>query len=259
LIGRIAFWLLLPALVLTVGAIGTVIDVAGDAPGQSMFGGIVLFLDAIVLFVVLASMTSQALLIARRPQSLSERTLPTRIAVLQLALYGVIGLWVVLLVSIDIFVASWLFVAAIITLSVLLLTRIQRWPLAPSAALPAVRLPVWMRVALSAYSVLAIGAIAYVIAALVDPTLDADGLRPLILLAAFGLPLSLVALPVALLGSLIDVGSPLFALPLLAIALNVVVAQLLLWAPRVRVRLVNWFFRLGKGEEPATTVTGSSL
>lgn len=256
-IGRVAFWAQLPALVLLTVAIGAVMDVGGDAPGESMFGGIILFVDAVFLFLLLAAMTSQALMLVRRSQSLTERALPRRVAVPQLALYGVIALWVALLLTVDIALVSWLFVGALIGLAVLLTRRIQEWPRDPSAPLPAVRLRPGLRAALVAYSLLALAAVAFVIAALVDPTLDADGLRPLILLCAFGLPMSLVALPVALLGTLV-LGAAAFALPLAAILANVVVAQLLLWAPPVRSRLVAWFFRLN-GEEPATTVTGPSL
>ena len=256
-IGRVAFWALLPALVLLTAAIGLVIDVAGNAPGKNMFGGILLFFAGIVLFIVLVSLTTQALLLVRRPQSLIDRALPRRVAVLQLALYGVIALWVALLVTVDLFLVSWLFVAAIIWLSVLLTKRIQEWPRDLSRALSAVRLSAVARVALVAYTVLALGAIAYVVATLVDPTLDADGLRPLILLMSFGLPLSLAALPLALLGAT-ALGPAAFALPLAAILVLVVTAQLLLWVPRLRTRLVNWFFRLND-KEPATEVTGSSL
>jgi len=256
-LGRVAWWLQLPVLVLLAVAIGLIIDVAGDAPGENMFGGIVLFLDAIVLFVVLISMTTQALQVVRRPQSLHERALPRRVARLQLALYGVIALWVALLLTVDIFVFSWIFVAAMIALSVMLQRRISQWPAQPEPPLPSVRLSPPVGVALVAYSLLALGAIVIVIATLVDPTLDAEGLRPLILLLTFGLPLSLVALPLALLGAL-ALGSLAFALPLAAILGNVVIAQLLLFSPRLRTRLTNWFFRLND-EEPATMVTGSSI
>lgn len=257
LLGRIAFWAQLPALVLLAIAIGLIIDVAGDAPGEMMFSGIVLFLDAMVLFIVLISMTAQALLVVRRPQSLYERALPRRVASMQLALYGVIALWVALLLTVDIFVFSWIFVAAVITLSVMLQRRIWQWPVRPTPPLPSVRLSPSLGVALIVYSVLALGAIAIVIATLVDPRLDAEGLRPLILLLSFGLPLSLVALPLALLGAL-ALGSLAFALPLAAILGNVLVAQILLFSPRLRTRLTNWFFRLND-EEPATSVTGSSI
>lgn len=257
LLGRIAFWAQLPALVLLAIAIGLIIDVAGDAPGEMMFSGIVLFLDAMVLFIVLISMTAQALLVVRRPQSLYERALPRRVASMQLALYGVIALWVALLLTVDIFVFSWIFIAAMITLSVMLQRRIWQWPARPAPPLPSVRLSPPLGVALIVYSVLALGAIAMVIATLVDPRLDAEGLRPLILLLSFGLPLSLVALPLALLGAL-ALGSLAFALPLAAILGNVLVAQLLLFSPRLRTRLTNWFFRLND-EEPATVVTGSSI
>ena len=256
-LGRVAWWMQLPALVLLASAIGLIIDVAGDAPGENMFGGIVLFLDAIVLLVVLISMTTLALQVVRRPQSLHERALPRRIAVLQLALYGVIAVWVALLLTVDIFVFSWLFVAAVITLTVMLQRRISRWPAQPAPPLRSVRLTPGVRVALIAYSLLALGAMAIVIATLVDPTLDAEGLRPLILLLSFGLPLSLVALPLALLGAL-ALGSLAFVVPLAAILGNVVIAQLLLFVPRPRDRLTNWFFRLND-EEPATSVTGPSI
>lgn len=261
MIGRVAFWALLPSLILTSVAIGVVIDGAGDAPGDGMFDGILVFMAAVVLFVLLASMTFQALLLVRRPQSLTERALPTPIAVLQFVLYGLIALWTVLLVTVDALLFSWLLLAAIITVSTLLLTRTQKWAPQPSTALAEARLGAPVRVALWAFSVLALAAIGYVVAAFVNPTLDADGLRPLILLLSFGLPLSVVALPVALLGAFALPGNAavLFALPVLAIVANIVVAQLLLWSPRRRVRLVNWFFRLGRYEEPATTVTGSSI
>lgn len=256
-IGRVAFWALLPALVLLTAGIGGLLDVAGDAPGENMFGGIVLFFDAMVLFILLISMSAQALLLVRRPQSLTDRALPRRIATLQLALYGVVALWIALLVTIDVFVLSVAFIAAIVALSALLQKRVFQWAARPAAPLADVRVSRPLRVALWAYSVLALAAIAYVVATLVDPTVDADGLRPLILLMSFGLPLSLVALPLALLGTL-ALGSAAFALPLAAILVNVVTAQLLLWSPRVRVRLVNRFFRLND-EEPATSVAGSSI
>ena len=53
-------------------------------------------------------------------------------------------------------------------------------------------------------------------------------------------------------------GSVMFVLPLAAILVLVVTAQLLLWSPPLRVRLVNWFFRLND-EEPATLATGPSI
>lgn len=259
LIGRIAFWLLLPSLIAMTVAIGLVAGASGDAPGNGMFDGILLFVAAVVLFMALASMTFQALLIVRRPQSVTVRSLPRRIAVLQFALYGVIALWVALLVTVAITLLSLLFFAAIVTLSAMLLFRIQAWlPQHDSTAPP---LSAAVRVALWAYSVLALAALAYVIAAIANPQLDADGLRPAILLLAFGLPLSVVVLPLALLGALAvpGTGLPLISLTLLAIVVNVVVAQLLLWSPRLRVTLVHWFFRLGTSKKPATTVTGPSL
>ena len=260
-VGRVAFWALLPSLVAMSVAIGLVADASGDAPGQGMFDGILLFVGVVVLVMVLASMTFQALLIVRRPQSLTVRSLPTRIAVLQFTLYGVIALWVGLLVTVAIPLLSFLFFAAIVTLSVMLLTRIQGWLQGGSTALSAVRLSASVRVALWAYSVLALAALAYVIAAIANPQLDADGLRPAVVLLAFGLPHSVVVLPLALLGAIAvpGTGLALISLTLLSIVLNVIVAQLLLWSPRLRVRLVNWFFRLGNGKGPATTVTGPSL
>jgi len=247
-IGRLAFWLQLPALVLLTGAIGLLLDVAGDAPGRNMFGGVLLFFAGIVLFVVLVSMTANAVLLLRRPQSLTQRSLPRPIAVRLLILYCVIAVWIVLLVSLDIFLISWLFVAAIIVLSVMVQSRALKWAPHPVAHQTVTGLTTPLRVALVAYCVLAIAASVYAVATIVDPTLDGDGLRRVILLGAFGLPQSLLAVPVALLVTPL-LGPVTFALPLAAVAANLVIAQLLLWSPRTRTRLVNWFFRCT--EEPA--------
>jgi len=260
-IGRVGFWMLLPSLLGVAAGIGLVANASGNAPGQGMFDGILLFVAVVVLVIVLTSMTFQALLIVRRPQSLTERSVPSRVAVLQFILYGVIAVWVALLITVNITLLSWLFFAAIVGLSGVLLTRVQSWLRVEAAALTSVHLSAPVRVALWGYSVLALAAVAYIVAAIVNPTLDSDGLRPAILLLAFGLPLSVVVLPVALLGALAvpGTGLSLISLALLAIVANVVVAQLLLWSPRVRVKLVNWFFRLGNGKGPATPVTGPSL
>lgn len=261
LAGRIAFWLLLPSLFAMAIAIGLLADVSGHAPGARMLSGPLLFLAVIVLFVLLSSMTFQTLLIVRRPQTLTVRSLPTRIALLQFMLYGVVALWVTLLATIVVpLLLSLLLFAAIVTLPVMLLTRIQGWPRGELAAMPRVRLSVPVRVALWGYSALAVGALGYVVAAIANPVLDGDGIRSVTVLLALGLPLSLVALPVALFGALVvpGIGFSLIVIALLVIVLNVVVVQLVLWSPTRRVTLVNWFFRFND-EEPATSVAGSSI
>lgn len=245
MIGRIAFWLLLPGLIATVVELGALLYLASgpsiyyEADRIGVLGVFVFF------FVLFVSMTIQALLIVRRPQSLTTRRLPTRIAVLQLALYAIAAGWVLALTRSDIGALSVVLGVVMALLSIAQLVLILSWPRDPSERAEEVALPTGLRIVLWAYILIALVALMLAFARAITPTLDPTSGLTFTVLTVLGQPLALLTVPFAVVGALAGFYVDVLAVSVPPVVLNMA-AVLLVLAPRTRVRLVNWFFKLGR-------------
>lgn len=249
MIGRIAFWLLLPGLIATVVELAVVLYVATGPQAYEYpdrLGPLVIF---VFLFVLLVSMTIQALVIVRRPRSLTTRQLPTRIAVVQFVLYVLVALWVSLLTRADIGGFSVAFAVVTVVLSIMLLVLIVSWRHDPSERATEVVLPTALRVVLWAYCLIALVGLMIAVASFVNPTLDPSSGIAFTVLTVLGLPLALLTIPVAVIGALVGYTVDFVGLSVLPVLANMA-AVLLVLTPITRVRLVNWFFRLGATPKP---------
>ena len=244
-IGRVAFWLLLPGLIANLVGIGLLLDRTfhpGYGAGTEEYA---VWVATVMGMVLLASMTFQALLIVRRPQMLTTRQLPARIAVLQLILYAVFALWVVLLVQFTIGLLSVLFGLALMALSIALLILIRAWRPSHSTAATEVTLRLALRVALWAYCLIALVGLIYAVASSLDPVLDPGANQAFVVFQVLGLPLSIMVFPIAVVALLAGYSIALTVAASIPVLLNIAAALLVL-APGTRVPLVNWFFRLGR-------------
>lgn len=246
MIGRIAFWLLLPGLIATVVEFGILLSRTGRTPFyDNFFDEIVVWAATPVLIVLFISMSLQALLLVRRPQILTDRRLPVRIAILQFVLYGAVALWIALLVQVPAGALSVLFVIVISGISIALLVCILLWPRAPSVRLTEVELPLAARFALWGYFLIAIVGLMYAVASTVTPALDPGANQAFVVLFFLGLPLSPLVFLALLVGAFAGFTVAYVPVTALAVVANIA-AVLLVLLPASRVPLTNWFFRLGR-------------
>jgi len=244
-IGRIAFWLLLPGLIATVVELGALAYLSLGPTVYYEADRIGLVPVFVLMLVLLVSMTIQALLIVRRPQSLTTRRLPTRIAVVQLVLYAVAAMWVVLLSHADIGLLSAVFGVVTAGLSIGQLVLILSWPREASERATEVILPTGLRIVLWGYCLIALIGLMLTFATFINPGLDPKSGLTFTVLTVLGQPLALLTVPIAVVGALAGYDADFVALSVLPVVVNMT-AVLLVLAPRTRVWLVNWFFRLGR-------------
>lgn len=246
MIGRIAFWLLLPGLLATAVEFGILLARLGRPPFyDSLVDELVVWVASCVLVVLFVSMSLQALLIVRRPQTLTDRQLPPHIAILQFVLYGVVALWTALVVRVPIGALSVLFVIVLSAISIALLVGILRWPRAASERLAEVQLPLIARVGLWGYFLIGIVGLMYAVASTFTPALDPAANQAFVVLLVLGLPLSPVVFVALLVGAFGGFTIAYVPLTALAVVANMAAALLVL-LPASRAWLTNWFFRLGR-------------
>ena len=245
---RVMFWLLVPG-VLLVAAVAIVLPLVPSSPSTS---GLWL-VHLVFLYVLLGSVTLNAWLALRHPSSWTQRSVPRRIGQVQASLYVAVLLFGAISVA-GMRASSeeyqWgpviAVAVALMTLSVWSWMLVDKRGSAYQREVPLIelRLPGRARLAIAGYLV---AAIVVTLLALVvrAPETVAYWVFPLILL---GLPWShpvflWVSLPVA------NTGYDTFALLVtlaVPIVANIALAAAVLFSSRVRVRLANWFFRLGR-------------
>ncbi len=239
---RVMFWMLSPAIVIVAEAQSALYFLA--APGQ---------LTTVLIFtsfgyVLLGSMTLNAWLALRHPESYRLRALPLHLSVVHAALYATAFVWLgSVYVSTNDAVENdaslvWVLCIPLMALSIAALVLIARRPVIDGVPIEASeRLARRVGLGLGAFLVLATAtAVSY----LLLRTADNDGFWTFALMLP-GLPWShtlyfIIALPLGFAGGQAVVTSVL----LLPLAVNVALALGLLVSPRFRTRTVNWFFRL---------------
>lgn len=238
--GRFTFGALIPSLLLPVAMV--FLAFMGSANRTAMYDFTGIF-AAVFGFILLGSMTLNAWLLLRHPESWRLRALPNGLALQLVILWAlIIALGVVVyFTSLDlgsITLGCALIVLSLIVFVFALIRQRVRTAVAPVIAVGPE--PFW-RVLGIAYLVLVVLSIALGVLSLYSggPILSA------ILLVPVGLPwtwpLGVIA---AVTLAYPPAGIVCGILTLAVVALNVVVVVLLLVRPAFRVRFVNWFFKL---------------
>ncbi|CAN5584240.1 hypothetical protein BH10ACT7_BH10ACT7_19770 [soil metagenome] len=258
-LGQIALTLVVPALLLPVLAASVLMIAQTSSWGvDNGVGGIVVL---VYLFVLLGSMTLNAWLLLRHPDTLSRRALPWASSAVLVALWGVLGLWTVLLgLPVPSEISGWLsivFAILGIVLSIVsfFLAASRRADTGDRTPLTEVPLGTRAQVILWVYLVIAALALLSYVAVTAGGAYGMTGSMvggaPSWVLIVLGLPwshplyfISVVAgvLFSSALGSAAAVSA--IVIPVIGVGINIAFACVLLFSPTRRIRLVNWFFRL---------------
>jgi len=254
---RVMLASLVPALFLPILAV--VVGISGSLLREAAGGteGIWSLVIAVYMFVLLGSMTLNAWLLLRHPQTLVAAALPRRASVAVLVVEGLLLLWIVLLAigidAIAVVLGAALAIASVVVFVLALRRYLDR---GNEPARAQFELPGWARIVAAVYLALAVVAVLFAIASPFIGLGWTDAAGPLggpaaWLLLVLGLPWSH---PLYFVSVVLVFGAPAWGgivptvLCLLSVLANVVfVAQLL--SPRRRTLLANWFFRLRTAPE----------
>ena len=254
-LGRFVLRGLVPALVLPVLAV--VASELGSLlfPKSGLDVVVLRIALAAYLFVLLGSMTLNAWLLLRHPATLATRALPHSTAVVQLAQWVLIVACCGVLVSSDISVAIVVLGLVVAALSIVVCAQALARARNRGGGAPLTELTLsrGARVTALAYLALTTGAFAFtalspVISATVSNSGPLVGGPAVVLPLLLGLPWShpvFLATTVFSVGLGTDLGVLATIIGLLPLAANIVLVSIVLWSPARRVRLANWFFKIG--------------
>lgn len=251
-IGRFAFFALIPSLLLPgVVTASALLGPAGQDGGFGPIGGLVVGAFCLVL---LGSMTLNAWLLLRHPETWRLRAYPRGVAI------GLVVLWALLVVAaivvavLPLELYAFILGVPIMIVSIVVFVAAVARTRVKSAVAPVVA------VGLSRYAiVLAIGffvVVAWAVISAVPSWMTAGTLPVLFQLVIAGLPWSW---PLTVLGLLLNQFGLILVfgvLILAAVVVNTVIVVLLLARPAFRTRFVNWFFKLkGDANDPTSIRT----